>query len=81
MEENTQRDIDRLYDHANVANKEMGIIKESIGVIKRTQGVIENDICWIKRKVDKLDGRIWWILGTVIVGVLLIIVEILTNIM
>jgi len=55
LNEENRRDIERLFDHAEVANREMGVIK--------------NDIGWIKRKLEKVDNRNWWILGTVLVGI------------
>lgn len=58
-----QKDIEKLYNHAEVANKEMGLIR--------------NDIEWIKdkflaleKRFDKLDERNWWILATIILGTL-----------
>jgi len=51
----TKKDIEHLYKHAEVANREMGIIK--------------TDVDWIKKKLEKVDSRSWWILGTVILGI------------
>ncbi len=60
-------DIEKLLashqEHLIIANQEIGVVK--------------NDIAWIKDKMecfeqrfDKLDGRVWWILGTIVVGFL-----------
>ena len=55
---------EKVANHLDVANSEMGVIK--------------NDILWIKEKLgnfeqrfDKLDGRVWWILGTIVMGFLI----------
>ena len=62
-------DIEKLYDHAKVANHEMGIIKIDISVIR-------NDVNWLKETqakqldiIDKIDTRGWWILGSVVLGI------------
>ena len=59
----TEKNIEKLYDHAEVANREMGAVK--------------TDMEWVKKNLKKLDNRTWWILGTIILG---IIVQILLNI-
>ena len=38
----TEEHIDRLYKHAEVANKEMGFIKETLGILS-------TDMNWLKR--------------------------------
>ena len=38
----TEEHIDRLYEHAEIANKEMGLIKESLGVLS-------TDMNWLKK--------------------------------
>ena len=50
-------DIKALYKHADVANREMGIV--------------QTDIKWMKKKLDKVDNRTWMILAVVIIGILL----------
>lgn len=55
IKQNT-KDIEKLYDHAKIANEEMGVIK--------------NDIAWIKEVLEKVETRTWWILGTIILGFL-----------
>ena len=59
IQENS-KDIEKLYDHAKVANHEMGVIK--------------NDIAWIKEVLEKVETRTWYILATIILGFVLNIV-------
>ena len=65
-----QKDIEQLYNHARVANEEMGVIKKDIVIIK-------NDIVWIKeamqetkKSLEKFDARTWTILATIVIGFL-----------
>lgn len=53
-----------------VANHEMGIIKEDIAVIKTHANWIKEIYEGWEKKFDKLDNRVWWILGTIVVGFL-----------
>ena len=59
-----KKDVQRLYDHARVANEEMGAIKQDMGVMR-------NDITWIKEILEKADARTWAILATIIAGTLI----------
>lgn len=52
-----KKDIEKLYDHARVANEEMAVIK--------------NDMAWIKKIIERHDVLLWSILGTVILGVII----------
>ena len=68
--EYNNRDIKKLYDHAKVANEEMGHIKDDIILIK-------NDMVWIKeamqdtkKTLEKFDSRTWTILATIVIGFL-----------
>lgn len=63
INKDVNEDIRRLYDHAKIANEEMGRVQKSIGII-------ETDLHWMKDKLEKVDGRSWWILGTVILGII-----------
>ena len=60
--QNHRKDIKELYEHARVANEEMGAIKIDIEVLK-------TDISWIKSTIGNVDSRVWWILGTVVIGI------------
>ena len=51
-----QEDIEKLYDHAKIANEEMGVIK--------------TEITWIKDSLTKVETRSWYILATIIMGFL-----------
>lgn len=66
MSTKQQKDIDKLYDHAKVANEEMSVIKEDIAVIK-------TELVWVKTQLNRIDERAWWILSTVILGSLITI--------
>ena len=59
-----REDISKLYDHAKIANEEVGAIKEHIAVL-------ETNTKWIKEILEKVDMRTWVILGTIIFGVLI----------
>lgn len=41
--------------------------KYHIENLNKEMGVVQTDICWIKKKLDNVDARTWWILGTVVV--------------
>ena len=49
MASKTQKDIEKLYDHARVANEELGAVKTTLEVVK-------NDVAWLKK-------GFWWIVG------------------
>ena len=53
INEETRKDIDQLYSHATIANKEMGVIKQDISEIK-------TDLEWLK--------RFFWIIATASIG-------------
>lgn len=55
--EQNAKDIEKLYDHAAIANEEMGVIK--------------NDIKWIKERLDSVDSKLWWIITTAIAGIII----------
>lgn len=45
----SQDDIEKLYDHAKVANEEMGAVKITLEAVK-------TDLMWLKK-------GFWWIVG------------------
>lgn len=59
--------VDELKDHARVANDEMGKVQTHLASL-------ETDVKWIKESVDRVDARVWWILGTVVAGTLIQII-------
>ena len=68
-------DIKVLFGHAKIANEEMGVVKIQITEINGKIDNITDHITWIKqvyegweKKIDKIDERVWWILGTIILG-------------
>ena len=56
INDETRKDIEKLYDHAKIANEEMSKIKKDIGEIKI-------DLEWLK--------RFFWIVATAAVGSLI----------
>ena len=48
-----EKDVEKLYDHARVANGEMSVIKVDLATVK-------NDVSWLK--------RFFWIVATSSVG-------------
>ena len=52
INERNKEDIQQLFSHADIANREMGIV--------------QTDIAWIKAKLEKVDTRTWWILAAII---------------
>jgi hypothetical protein len=63
INEEVHEDIAKLYDHAKIANDEMGVIKIDVGMLK-------NDVAWIKEFLKNLDSRLWFILTVVVIGTL-----------
>lgn len=57
----------QMLRHADTSNKEVGVIKEHIGVMK-------NDISTLKETTKKTDDKLWWVLTAVIVLPLVAIV-------
>lgn len=51
-----KEDIKELYNHARVANEEMGIIK--------------TDIKWIKEGLNSVNTKVWWILSIIVTSML-----------
>lgn len=48
---------------------EVEVIKKDIEVIKTNHlAHIEKDVNNINKKVDKLDARMWWVLGLLVAG-------------
>lgn len=54
---NIRKELDGLHEHADIANREMGEIK--------------TDIKWLKETMQSIGNRTWWILGTLIIGILI----------
>lgn len=55
-------DIKALYDHAKVANEEMGKVQVHLSAL-------ETDMKWVKDTVTKVDTRTWLILSGIIIGI------------
>lgn len=63
----TQAQINELKTHAQIANEEMGIIKTDVAWLKKS---MED----VGKKIDKVDLRSWWILGSVVLAALIQII-------
>ncbi|KPV62831.1 MAG: hypothetical protein AOA65_1611 [Candidatus Bathyarchaeota archaeon BA1] len=51
--------------------------EESLTIDERV-AVLETDMKWVKRTLEKIDDRTWWILGSVIaLGVITIIIQLI----
>lgn len=66
------KDIDELYDHAKIANGEMGDIKVEMGIVK-------NEIYWIKEKANNIDSKVWWLITGGIFGVLMVVLNVILS--
>lgn len=53
------KDIDNLYSHAEIANKEMGQIKTDIAIMK-------SDYKLLKDQVEAVDNKQWAIIALII---------------
>ena len=69
IKQNT-KDIEKLYDHAKIANEEMGVIREDIAEIKAHVAWIREVYDSWEKRWDIVETRTWWILGTIILGFL-----------
>ena len=61
-QERIEEDIQQLFSHADIANREVGLIQKDISILK-------NDIAWIKDLVNKLDTRTLAIISMLILGI------------
>lgn len=50
--------------HIETLNREMGVVQTKVEYLEETCNRIEN-------RIDKIDKRVWWILGGVVVGILM----------
>jgi hypothetical protein len=42
--------------------------------LKERVAKLEADMSWIKKILDKVDKRTWWILGSVILGIIISVI-------
>jgi predicted nucleic acid-binding Zn-ribbon protein len=54
--------IEALESHADIANKEMGLLQIDYAVIAEK-------VVGIEQKISAMDSRIWWILTAVVLGI------------
>ena len=52
--DNLEEQISQVQEHISTTNSVMGSIK--------------TDIEWLKKSVQQVNDRTWWILGTIIIG-------------
>ncbi len=61
---NYDKDIEKLYDHAKIANEEMSVVKNEMTTIK-------NDILWLKGWMQSMDIKVWGVL----IGLLIALIK------
>lgn len=55
-----QKDIEKLYDHAKIANGEMGTIRQEMGDMRICMSKIRTDVDWLKKS--------FWVIVTASAG-------------
>lgn len=54
---------EKLFQHVEISNREMG--------------QVQSDISWLRESFKSVDSRLWWVLGTVVLGVIVAVANIL----
>ena len=63
----TKRDIKEKQTMKYDSNTEIALLKKDVAEIKDNHlAHMKDDIDRIERKVDKIDNRIWWVLGILV---------------
>lgn len=57
------KEVERIADHLEVLNGEMGDVKEDVSEIREDMAGVKVDVSWLK-KIQ------WWILGLLVSGLL-----------
>lgn len=59
----------QLQSQVDQNSKDIGDIKQSIDVIKNNHLThIEKDMASLDKRVEKMDNRVWWVLGILVVS-------------
>lgn len=59
----------QLQSQVDQNSKDIGDIKQSIDVIKNNHLThIEKDMASLDRRIEKMDNRVWWVLGILVVS-------------
>lgn len=63
-----KQDIEHLYNHADIANKEMGTIKTDIAVLK-------SEFVEMKKSIKSVDSKQWAIIVLIVTAAVAIILS------
>ena len=58
----SKKDLDKVWGHIEVTNKEMGNVKEDCAQMK-------TDIKWLKESMDRVDKRTWYIATGILITI------------
>ena len=59
----------QLQQQVDQNSKDIGDIKHSIDVIKNNHlSHIEKDMASLDKRIEKMDNRVWWVLGILVVS-------------
>lgn len=72
-----QREVNKeLFKHAEVANKEMGMIQADLGIVKTHIGYMKEDLASIKPQISGLETTVQkWIGGLAVITFILTIIS------
>ena len=60
----SKKDLDKVWNHIEVTNKEMGEVKENVATMK-------TDIKWLKESMERVDRRTWYIATGILITVII----------
>ena len=65
-----QRQLDKVFAHIEVYNREMGCVQSDVGTLKRDIGEIKGTLISLEEKIDKAINQLpnW---ATVLIGILM----------
>lgn len=68
---NVRGELDELHKHADIANGEMGAIKLDMASVKGDIKYMTIEMAEQRETIEKVDSKTWWILATLILGILI----------
>lgn len=70
-EENLQQHINQEFKEILVKHEErLTIANSEMGSVKSALGIVQTDIGWIKQQFETINTRVWWVLGSIVLGIL-----------
>lgn len=70
----------KLQEHINKeVDDTLKTHEKHLAIANREMGVLKTDVAWIKSKLEKVDTRTWWILGSVVLGIFINILMAVTK--